>query len=95
MKVISEEKSLCIWIGPPDANSKIVTKAKLKETNLLLIDLAKKNNCHYIDSLLLTKFPAEDKEGIHYSPSLSADWGNKVSVQILNIIAKSKEQTLK
>jgi hypothetical protein len=95
MKVISEEKSLCIWIGPPDANSKIVTKAKLKETNLLLIDLAQKNNCHYIDSLLLTKFPTGDKEGIHYPPSLSADWGNKVSVQILSIIAESEDLPLK
>ncbi|MBC7540477.1 MAG: SGNH/GDSL hydrolase family protein [Bacteriovorax sp.] len=91
MKTINVDKSICIWIGPPDANSKIVTKEKLVETNQLLIELAKKNNCHYIDSLLLTKFPSNEKEGIHYSPSLSAEWGSKVSIQILNIIANIKE----
>jgi hypothetical protein len=88
MKAISDEKSICIWIGPPDANSKIVTKEKLRQTNLLLSDLAMKNNCHYIDSLELTKFPSKDKEGIHYSPDLSANWGAKVSAQILKIISE-------
>jgi hypothetical protein len=87
MKAIADEKSICIWIGPPDANSKIVTKEKLTQTNLLLTDLAMKNNCHYIDSLKLTKFPSKDKEGIHYSPDLSAKWGTRVSAQILAILS--------
>lgn len=89
MMAIAEEKGQCIWIGPPDANSKIVSKAKLKETNELLKVLSKKHNCHYIDSLALTKFPLKDKEGIHYSPSLSAQWGEKVSSQILTFIKTS------
>jgi hypothetical protein len=86
MKAIVAEQSLCIWIGPPDAISKVVTKEKLKETNSLLSELAQKNNCHYIDSLLLTTFPTTSKEGIHYPPSASAAWGEKVSTQILKII---------
>ena len=86
MLKIKDENSKCIWIGPPDANSKIVTKEKLKETNQLLSKLAKKNNCYYIDSLLLTKFPKNEKEGIHYSPSLSASWGEKLSLNLLDFI---------
>lgn len=86
MKAITDEGSKCIWIGPPDANSKIVTKAKLKETNELLVSLAKTYNCHYIDSLKLTTFPANNKEGIHYPPSLSREWGEKVSLELLSII---------
>lgn len=86
MTAISNEGSKCIWIGPPDANSKVVTRARLKETNLLLSELAKKNNCDYIDSLKLTSFPAKNKEGIHYPPSLSAEWGEKVSVELLRLI---------
>lgn len=86
MTAISNEGSKCIWIGPPDANSKVVTRARLKETNLLLSELAKKNNCDYIDSLKFTSFPAKNKEGIHYPPSLSAEWGEKVSVELLRLI---------
>ena len=88
MKAIKDENSECIWIGPPDANSKSVTRAKLNETNVLLIKLAAKNKCHYIDSLILTKFPSSSKEGIHYPPNLSAEWGEKVSIQLLKIIEK-------
>lgn len=91
MTAIKKENSVCIWIGPPDANSKIVTKAKLKETNQLLIDMAKNNNCHYIDSLRITKFPSENKEGIHYPPSLSAQWGEEISAQILKLITEKQK----
>lgn len=86
MKAIADEGSKCIWIGPPDANSKVVTRARLKETNDLLIELSKANNCQYIDSLKLTSFPAANKEGIHYPNSLSAEWGEKVSKLLLGII---------
>lgn len=86
MDLIAKEDSVCIWIGPPDANSKIVTKVKLQETNQLLIKLSLEKKCHYIDSLKMTTFPAEYKEGIHYPPSLSSVWGEKVSAQLLKII---------
>lgn len=89
MKSVSAENSLCIWIGPPDAQSKIVTKEKVVETNNLLIALSKSNNCHYVDSLKLTKFPANNKEGIHYPASLSSEWGEKVSAEILKIISSN------
>jgi len=86
MKSISATSSKCIWIGPPDANSKVVTRQRLSETNILLDTLAKENNCSYIDSLKLTSFPAKNKEGIHYPPSLSAEWGEKVSLELLKIL---------
>lgn len=86
MNAISAEGSKCIWIGPPDANSKVVTRERLKETNSLLIELAKIHKCEYIDSLKLTSFPAKNKEGIHYPPSLSAEWGEKVSLELLKLI---------
>ena len=86
MNQIKSENSECIWIGPPDANSKSAPRDRLKIVNDLLIKLAKKNNCHYIDSLLLTHFPATSKEGIHYPPKESAEWGEKVSTQLLQII---------
>ncbi|MEA9357320.1 SGNH/GDSL hydrolase family protein [Bacteriovorax sp. PP10] len=86
MNAIESEDSICIWIGPPDANSKVVTRERLKETNALLSELAKANKCFYIDSLKLTSFPANNKEGIHYPPSLSAEWGGKVSLELLKIL---------
>lgn len=88
MKKINEANALCIWIGPPDANSKIVTKEKLTIVNDLIKDLASKNNCEYIDSLALTKFPANTPEGIHYPADLSAKWGEKVSSLVLDILKK-------
>lgn len=89
MNAIAAEGSKCIWIGPPDANSKVVTRERLKETNALLSELAKSNKCDYIDSLKLTSFPEKNKEGIHYPPSLSAEWGEKVSIGLLKIISNN------
>lgn len=86
MNLVSTANSKCIWIGPPDANSKIVTKEKLKVTNDLLIELSKAHNCSYIDSMKITSFPKDSKEGIHYPPSLSAKWGEDVSKQLLEIL---------
>ena len=84
MKQIKTANAKCIWIGPPDANSKVVTRAKLKVVNNMLIDLTRKNNCHYIDSLKLTQFPSSSSEGIHYPPTLSAAWGQKIGSLILS-----------
>lgn len=78
MTLIKEVKSKCFWIGPPDAESKIVSKEKLKKTNEMLRNLASKNDCIYIDSLQLTTFPQNNKEGIHYPPKLSQEWGEKI-----------------
>lgn len=86
MTLIREAKSECIWIGPPDAVSKIVTKDKLKKTNDMLAKLAKNYDCHYIDSLTLTVFPKDNKEGIHYPPKLSQAWGEKLGAKILSVL---------
>ena len=88
MKQIKEANAQCIWVGPPDANSTIVTKSNLKIVNNLLFDLSAKNNCYYIDSLQLTEFPKSSKEGIHYPPSLSTEWGEKISSAILAFLKK-------
>jgi hypothetical protein len=86
MKAAKANNATCIWIGPPDANSKIVTKEKLKIVNDLLKELTAQNGCHYIDSLELTVFPKDNKEGIHYPPKASSEWGEKVSQKILSIL---------
>jgi hypothetical protein len=86
LTLIREARGECIWIGPPDAESKVVSKEKLKKTNEMLARLAKSYDCQYIDSLLLTVFPKENKEGIHYPPKLSAEWGEKLSSKILSLL---------
>jgi len=64
LQEIELTNSRCIWIGPPDANSKVVTKEKLKITNDLLINLTTIHGCQYVDSLKLTTFPLDSKEDI-------------------------------
>jgi len=88
MKEAKASGAECIWIGPPDANSKVVTKEKLGVVNNLIKDLADANGCTFIDSLQLTEFPKDSKEGIHYPPSLSKLWGEKVAAIILNELKK-------
>ncbi len=44
LKLIKDSGSECLWIGPPDANSKVVTKEKLKLINTLLIESTKNFN---------------------------------------------------
>ena len=86
LETIKATRGQCIWIGPPDANSKIVTNEKLQKTNELLKKLTAEGSCHYVDSLSITQFPADSKEGIHYPPKLSAEWGEKLSTEIINLI---------
>jgi hypothetical protein len=90
LEAIKASGGQCIWIGPPDANSKIVTNEKLQKTNELLKKLTAQYSCSYIDSLALTQFPADCKEGIHYPPKLSAEWGEKLSVEILDLIEQNE-----
>jgi hypothetical protein len=86
LEAIKASGSQCIWIGPPDAHSKIVTNDKLQRTNELLKKITAEFSCHYIDSLAITQFPSDSKEGIHYPPKLSKEWGEKLSVEILDLI---------
>jgi hypothetical protein len=82
MELISKSGSKCIWIGPPDANSKIVPDERLKIVNDYLVSLSAKWNCTYVDSLSKTSFPVESKEGIHYPPKHAEAWGKKVAEEL-------------
>lgn len=95
IKLSKNNEAECIWIGPPDANSKIVTKEKLNKLNDLLVNVTRELSCFYIDSLKLTSFPKDNKEGIHYPPTLSKEWGEKVSAIILNHIHELNKQSEK
>lgn len=88
MSKIQDSGAKCIWIGPPDAKHKLLTKSKLNTVNAMIESLAKKYSCEYIDSLKITKFPEQNLEGIHYPPSLSRAWGLNVSNMILKILEK-------
>ena len=79
LKLIKDSGSECLWIGPPDANSKVVTKEKLKKMNALLIESTKKFHCHYIDSLKLTQFKKGDAMGVHFFKADYEKWASDVS----------------
>lgn len=78
LMLVKNSGSKCIWIGPPDSNSKVVSDANVKEINNILFSLTKKYNCSYIDSLRLTNYPSHVKEGIHYPNKDSKEWAKKV-----------------
>ncbi len=86
LNVMTKNNLVCIWIGPPDANSAIVTDKKLEIVNQILIEETLKKGCHYIDSLKLTSFPIKNTEGIHYPNSLSTEWGLNLNSKILEIL---------
>ncbi len=85
MELIKNSGSKCVWIGPPDANSAVVPDERLKIVSDYLISISAKWDCSYIDSLKLTSFPVESKEGIHYPPKHAEAWGIKV-VEELNYL---------
>lgn len=89
MRISIENGARCLWIGPPDAHSKVVTDEKLKITNELIKNIAQSSGCSYVDSLLMTHFPKESREGIHYPPSASREWGEKVSQQLKSLIMQN------
>ncbi len=85
LKLIKDSGSDCLWIGPPDANSKVVTKEKLKIMNALLMESTKKFQCHYIDSLKITQFKKGDAMGVHFLKADYEKWANDVSRITLEI----------
>ncbi len=82
IELIKQENSECIWIGPPDASSKVVTKDNLNLVNEMLKEITQKKGCRYIDSLEITNFPEASKEGIHYPPLLSEKWAEEIMKQL-------------
>jgi len=82
MHEIRASGSRCIWIGPPDADSLIVTREKLKITDEMLKTEALAQGCFYVDTLSFTSFPPGPGDGIHPSPELSEQWANEVLERI-------------
>jgi hypothetical protein len=82
MHEIKASGSSCIWIGPPDADSRIVTRDKLKITDEMLMAEAHAQGCFYVDTLSFTSFPPGPGDGIHPSPKLSEQWADEVLERI-------------
>ncbi|AHZ84919.1 hypothetical protein Bb109J_c2226 [Bdellovibrio bacteriovorus] len=81
MKQINAAGSACIWVGPPDLK-KDPFKKNLELGVKELKSWADANNCQFIDSTKLTKYPGGKSDGIHYGPKDSAAWGEAVVKEI-------------
>ncbi|MGE9743995.1 hypothetical protein [Bdellovibrio bacteriovorus] len=81
MKQINAAGSACIWVGPPDLK-KDPFKKNLELGVKELKSWADANNCQFIDSTKLTKYPGGKSDGIHYGPKDSAAWGESVVKEI-------------
>ncbi|MFV8257997.1 SGNH/GDSL hydrolase family protein [Bdellovibrio bacteriovorus] len=81
MKQINAAGSACIWVGPPDLK-KDPFKKNLELGVKELKSWADANNCQFIDSTKLTKYPGGKTDGIHYGPKDSAAWGEAVVKEI-------------
>ncbi len=83
MQEVRAAGSQCIWIGPPDASSPVVTREKLRLTNEMIRTEAARQGCFFIDSLSFTHFPdGLGGDGIHPSPELSAEWGSREAAEV-------------
>jgi hypothetical protein len=78
MQEIRASGSQCVWIGPPDANSTVVTREKLGVTNEMIRSEALSAGCTFIDTLSFTRFPPGPGDGIHPSPHLAEQWADDV-----------------
>ena len=83
MQEIRAAGSQCIWIGPPDANSTVVTRDKLKITSEMIQTEASAQDCLYVDTLGFTHFPEVPGDGIHPSPTLAATWAQLILQKML------------
>ena len=83
MQEIRAAGSQCIWIGPPDANSTVVTRDKLQITSEMIQTEASAQGCFYVATLSFTHFPAGPGDGIHPSPQLSAAWAQLILQKML------------
>jgi len=69
--------SQCVWIGPPDLARDPFKKNLLKGIAEIKT-IVEKNDCIYIDSARLTKYPQGNSDGIHYGPQDATKWGEAV-----------------
>jgi hypothetical protein len=87
MDVIRNSGSQCIWVGPPDAHSTIVTREKLKITNDMIREEADSEGCAFVDTLSFTQFPdTAPGDGIHPDPQLSETWGEAVADRVAPLV---------
>ncbi|MBC7465418.1 MAG: SGNH/GDSL hydrolase family protein [Bdellovibrio sp.] len=96
---IKQAKSKCIWIGPPDV-AKNPFKANLEKGVQEIKALVEKNKCVFIDSTEITKYPKDNKDGIHYGATQAGDWGidaaEKMNQKILAMpVAKKASAKIK
>ncbi len=96
LETVKKNNSECIWIGPPDEGNKNL-KANLSAGVKAIKALVEKNDCAFIDSSTLTKYPVGKGDGIHYGPQDSADWGKKVVAKMEKLpqVSRAREQSLR
>ena len=81
LKEIRSSGSRCVWVGPPDAARKPFA-SNLTQGVREVRQLVENNNCVFIDSTKVTKYPGGRNDGIHYGAKESAEWGGKVAAEI-------------
>ncbi|MBV2167624.1 MAG: SGNH/GDSL hydrolase family protein [Bdellovibrio sp.] len=69
--------SQCVWIGPPDL-ARDPYKKNLPKGIAEIKAVVEKNDCIYIDSARLIKYPQGSSDGIHYGPQDATKWGEAV-----------------
>jgi hypothetical protein len=92
MQAIRSAGSQCIWIGPPDADSKVVTRAKLTVTNEMIRSEAKSEGCSFIDTLSFTHYTSKLGDGIHPGPQLAEDWADEVNQRMIPLIKSAMQE---
>lgn len=89
---IQKVKAQCIWIGPPDL-SRSPFSNHLKVGIKALQEVIEKNNCRFIDSTKITKYPTGKLDGIHYDTKGSSNWGFAVIPQLQQMINSTNSKT--
>jgi hypothetical protein len=90
LKKTIENRSRCIWIGPPDL-VKDPFRSNLPSGVQQMKVLIEKSNCKFIDSTHYTRYPSTSKraDGIHYPKNQAIDWAAKIQPSLESLINKT------
>lgn len=87
VKAIKDAGSQCVWISMPDTRMFRAQQPRI----LNLTRSAIGNDCGFIDSTLLTHYPDQGGDGLHYQSSpqlkpIGVAWGQQVYQQIQSLL---------
>lgn len=88
LNTLEQHPMKCIWVSHPNMNGlkgRPMTATQIAHVRDQIL-LRTKEKCAFIDSTLITHYPLNEGDGVHYPPAYAKPWAEDVFRQIQTIL---------